>query len=720
MLSPELKYLTLYNLLLLAVALLSLFSLFTTTFREIKRLSLPGVLPPELVHLPYLERMERSKPFGQLYQSHLPVSPQHFRTSALAVAYSDLEANMFSGTIPPDIGKLVNLETFRINGNDINGTIPDFIQNWKQLQRLEMCGTGLQGPIPASISVLVNLKQLRISDINGTSQVFPDLGNMTGLTHIVLRNCNLFGKIPAYIWRMNKLNMLDLSFNMLSGELPGIITTRSLKFVFLTGNLLSGDIPQSILMKGSNIDLSYNNFTWQSPDRPACQWNIYTGRLRQCRNDFKCPGYWHSLYVNCGGDDVKISGNIYEGDAAGGGGAAEDYFIVDKYWGFCSTGDFMDDNDIQNTHTENLQSQKISELYRTARISPLSLTYYRYCPTNGSYTVSLHFADIQFTDDSTYNSLGKRIFDIYVQDELVEKDFNVEAEALGVLKPVIKRFNITIRNNMLEIRFYWAGKGTTQIPTHGVYGPLISAISVHPNFSRHSIQRNTKIAPIIAGVVGSYFILLALITIARRSYNRAKRLKQKDLKGLDLQTGSFMLKQIIAATNNFDSANKIGEGGFGPVYRGLLSDGTLIAVKQLSSKSTQGNREFLNEIGVISCLHHPNLMKLYGCCVEGNPLLLVYENMENNCLSRALFGIFSLIDLHILQINGQRIHGTRICNVGIFYLQGRCLQLWSFDFWKLLVGRLILLVMRLRISLPVFWILGLTLPAKWKSSRVSG
>lgn len=72
--------------------------------------------------------------------------------------------------------------------------------------------------------------------------------------------------------------------------------------------------------------------------------------------------------------------------------------------------------------------------------------------------------------------------------------------------------------------------------------------------------------------------------------------------------------------------------------QGLLSDGTVIAVKQLSSKSKQGNREFVNEIGMISALQHPNLVKLYGCCVEGNQLLLVYEYMENNCVSRALFG----------------------------------------------------------------------------------
>lgn len=141
------------------------------------------------------------------------------------------------------------------------------------------------------------------------------------------------------------------------------------------------------------------------------------------------------------------------------------------------------------------------------------------------------------------------------------------------------------------------------------------------------------------------------------------------LGGLDGQTGSFTLKQIKAATDNFNPANKIGEGGFGVVFKvrvlilqpqfkflvlknhlpkqfsvlkcvlqGVLTDGTVIAVKQLSAKSTQGNREFLNEIGMISCLQHPNLVKLHGCCIEGDQLLLVYEYLEHNSLSRALFG----------------------------------------------------------------------------------
>ena len=72
--------------------------------------------------------------------------------------------------------------------------------------------------------------------------------------------------------------------------------------------------------------------------------------------------------------------------------------------------------------------------------------------------------------------------------------------------------------------------------------------------------------------------------------------------------------------------------------QGILSDGTVIAVKQLSSKSRQGSREFVNEIGMISGLQHPNLVRPYGCCIEGKQLLLVYEYMENNSLASALFG----------------------------------------------------------------------------------
>ncbi|KAK2973558.1 hypothetical protein RJ640_017421, partial [Escallonia rubra] len=154
-------------------------------------------------------------------------------------------------------------------------------------------------------------------------------------------------------------------------------------------------------------------------------------------------------------------------------------------WGTSSTGLFWDRNKtLDNFTAKNVSVLRMndSELYTTARLSPLSLTYYARCLANGDYTVTLHFAEIIFRDNQSYQSLGRRVF------------------------------------------------------------------------------------------------------------------------------------------------------------QGLLIDGTVIAVKQLSSKSKQGSREFVNEICMISGLQHPNLVRLYGCCIEGKQLLLGYEYMENNILAHSLFG----------------------------------------------------------------------------------
>ncbi|TMW92824.1 hypothetical protein EJD97_012526 [Solanum chilense] len=664
----------------------------------LKGLNLPGVLPPELVKLPYIKEID----FAYNYLSgRIPVEWAATQLTNISVTvnrlsgeipkelgnissllYLNLEANQFSGSIPSELGKLIYLQTlflssnqfvgklptsfsklvnltdFRINDNNFSGQIPDFIQNWKQLTKLEMHASGLQGPIPTNISLLNKLIDLRISDIGGPAQPFPSLSDIMGFHTLVLRNCSLSGELPVYIWAMKGLQTLDVTFNKLVGEIPNNISARSmLKFVFLTGNMLSGDIPDSILKSGINVDLSYNNFTWQGPDQQACQqnMNLYLNlykssavvsplmRIHPCTKDFTCRRYGCSLHVNSGGNDFTVKesdGEVhYAGDASVDGGSARYFSSSTNYWGLSSTGDFMDDNNDQNARfIESTPSKSLSELYNNARMSPLSLTYFRYCLSNGSYNVSLHFAEISFTNDSTYTSLGRRVFDIYIQEKLVWKDFNIVNEAGGVQMPVVRHFNTSVTDNILEIRFYWAGKGTIRIPSRGHYGPLISAISLKPTFGSCS-EEDKKSATIfvIVGVVTTCIFLLLISTLWWKGYLQCKKKQRTDLEGMELQTISFTLKQIKAATNNFDASNKIGEGGFGAVFKGRLSDGTLVAVKQLSRQSKQGNREFLNEIGMISCLQHPNLVKLHGCCIEGTELLLVYEYLENNSLARALF-----------------------------------------------------------------------------------
>ncbi|KAL8107953.1 hypothetical protein AgCh_024385 [Apium graveolens] len=100
----------------------------------------------------------------------------------------------------------------------------------------------------------------------------------------------------------------------------------------------------------------------------------------------------------------------------------------------------------------------------------------------------------------------------------------------------------------------------------------------------------------------------------------------------------FSYKQLNTATNNFHPSNKIGRGGFGFVYKGVLKNGTQVAVKALSAESKQGLREFLTEIDVISNVRHANLVKLIGCCVQGTNRILVYEYLENNSLDTVLLG----------------------------------------------------------------------------------
>lgn len=100
----------------------------------------------------------------------------------------------------------------------------------------------------------------------------------------------------------------------------------------------------------------------------------------------------------------------------------------------------------------------------------------------------------------------------------------------------------------------------------------------------------------------------------------------------------FSYNELKAATDDFSQGNRIGRGGFGSVYKGVLQDGVRVAVKTLAAESRQGVREFLTEIHIISNVKHPNLVELIGCCAEGSNRILVYEYVENNSLDRALLG----------------------------------------------------------------------------------
>ncbi|KAE8732704.1 ATP binding protein, putative isoform 1 [Hibiscus syriacus] len=199
---------------------------------------LDGVFPRSLVKLPFIRTLE-------LYLNYLKGSIPHewaaLKLETVSVAmnrlsgsipgslgnittlkYLSLENNMFSGTIPPDtlnanyltgkfpssLANLSNLKELRISSNNFVGKIPKIFQSWKQLEKLEIQGSGLEGPIPPSLTLLHNLVELRISDLPGEGSKFPNLKNMKNMYRLILRSCNITGPIPDYIWEYSQPQIL--------------------------------------------------------------------------------------------------------------------------------------------------------------------------------------------------------------------------------------------------------------------------------------------------------------------------------------------------------------------------------------------------------------------------------------------------------------------------------------------------------------------------------
>ncbi|XP_058095477.1 probable LRR receptor-like serine/threonine-protein kinase At1g07650 isoform X2 [Magnolia sinica] len=424
-----------------------------------------------------------------------------------------LKSQNLSGVLPPELARLRFLHNLDLTRNLLSGPIPP---EWATLPLtgISLMANRLTGPIP------------------------KEIGNIATLQYMNLEANGLSGLIPPELGNLINLEELDLSFNNLTGNVPiSLEKLQKLDFMFLTSNRLAGPIPYWILKTNRNVDLSYNDFTPEKLITSQCQLgnvnlfashslmvnSTYTNCLEDnSRIDELKPHYHSSLYINCGGEEIVVDGNTYEADVDPQGASL---FILSGNWAFSSTGNFMDDRDgsyiVTNTTTITAPSPG---LYTTARVSPISLTYYGLHLINGDYVVRLHFAEIIFTNKSTFNGLGKRLFNVHIQRKMALKDFNIEDEAGGPSKPIVKSFTATVINHTLEISFYWAGKGTQAIPRKGVYGVLISAISVEPVLHiPHGLHKlSTKIVVGIVALVAACFTLLVGGILWRKHSWRSK------------------------------------------------------------------------------------------------------------------------------------------------------------------------------------------------------
>ncbi|GMH19463.1 hypothetical protein Nepgr_021304 [Nepenthes gracilis] len=170
-------------------------------------------------------------------------------------------------------------------------------------------------------------------------------------------------------------------------------------------------------------------------------------------------------------------------------------------------------------------------------------------------------------------------------------------------------------------------------------------LAAPPHRPLPAIEKKKRLTAIVTGatVATVGFVLLFAMAVVyfrrRKAKNRTDALHSKlvDIASLVAESLEYDLSTLQVATNNFSDKNKIGRGGFGVVYKGILENGDEIAVKRLSCGSDQGIEEFKNEVVLVAKLQHRNLVRLLGFCLAGEEKLLVYEFVPNKSLDYILF-----------------------------------------------------------------------------------
>ncbi|XP_021815591.1 G-type lectin S-receptor-like serine/threonine-protein kinase At1g11330 isoform X2 [Prunus avium] len=192
----------------------------------------------------------------------------------------------------------------------------------------------------------------------------------------------------------------------------------------------------------------------------------------------------------------------------------------------------------------------------------------------------------------------------------------------------------------------WFGDLMDLVENHGLGQTIYICVHRSNQDGKGHGDKRTLVIAIVSATAGLFTIIFGYFLWKKtlREDGRIGGRKSQTLSNISAGGGNndtelplFDLRSILAATDNFSEANKLGEGGFGPVYKGTLLENQDVAIKRLSKKSGQGHQEFMNELKLIAKLQHTNLVRLLGCCIEDEEMILIYEYMPNRSLDKILF-----------------------------------------------------------------------------------
>ncbi|KAL3569943.1 hypothetical protein D5086_029833 [Populus alba] len=499
--------------------------------------------------------------------------------------------NNINGSIPKEIGKMTSLQLLLLSGNQISGPLPDELGNLPNITKFQLDINQISGPLPRSFANLTNVRHFHMNNNSISGQIPPELGALPQLIHLDFMWNELDGSIPKEIGNISSLQLLDLSDNHLNGSIPSFSNLTSLQRLDLSNNSLSSILGEVNLPENVTLRLGGN---------PIC-------------HDANIPNIIQFCEPEDGGDQTaerrtnsKVTCDVQS----------------------CPTDDFF----------EYVASSPVTCFCA----APLRIGYRLKSPSFSYFTPHVN----QFEKYVT-RSLNMSSYQLSIDSFFWEEGPRLRMY-LKLFPPANNHSTMYNATEVQRIRDIFA---SWQFPPNDFFGPyeLLNFTLLGPyaqmNVESHKecISKGVWAAIILAAIACAVVIISAItVSIIVRNARYSQRLPRKNLP-LTVQmkidgVESFTFKEIVLATDNFNSSTQIGQGGYGKVYRGVLPDKTVVAIKRAEEGSLQGEKEFLTEIQLLSRLHHRNLVSLAGYCVERGEQMLVYEFMPNGTLRDWLSG----------------------------------------------------------------------------------
>ncbi|KAJ4832534.1 hypothetical protein Tsubulata_000094 [Turnera subulata] len=619
---------------------------------QLLNMNLSGTLVPELGLLSYLEILDFM--WNNLTGS-IPKEIGNISSLKLLL----LNGNKLSGSLPVELGYLTNLNRLQVDQNQISGLIPTSFANLSSVKHLHMNNNSFSGQIPPELSNCSALIHLLLDNNNLSGYLPPELSNLPLLRILQLDNNNFSGSgIPATYGNISRLAKLSLRNCSLQGEIPDLTGIPHLYYLDLSRNDLTGPIPSKLGVNVTTIKLSNNHLNGSIPgsfsnlpflQRLSLQNNLLTGSVP--------ANIWRNMFFSSSARLILDLRNNSLSNVSGVLNPPENVTLrlsgnpickngnIPNIIRFCGTkpeGDWITEN-LQNSTSCPVHACPTDDFFEYVPVSPEP------CFCAAPLRIGYRLKSPSFS----YFPPHKSSFEAYVTGDLnldlyelsVDSYFWEEGPRLRMylkLFPSLEdgnTFNETEVQRIRGIFTSWRFSGSD------FFGPyeLLNFTLWGPYSQMNFESQGTKIskgvlAAIVLGAIASIVALssgIALL-ILRRNERIRRKLSRKRLSSRLMMkiegVKDFTFKEMVAATDNFNISTQVGQGGYGKVYKGILPDKKVVAIKRAEEGSLQGQKEFLTEIKLLSRLHHRNLVSLIGYCDEEGEQMLVYEFMPNGTL----------------------------------------------------------------------------------------